>query len=451
MNESPSEIALAFWRSTFLITALIAALAVFGLPHGFPLSSAHFWCNSVLPPVILSFSVAGLIFIIRKKPRFFLVAALTCLSAWLSLILASWVIFPMTMRLAFALPPLVFIALLAWLIRKNLTSLKFSWVLPGVIAGLAAGVFLPWSQRGLEAATRPLNKPLIQAHPQGERGADLIEINKQTSFSVAAASLTMNNGLASLSVDPLLVFHSCSPDRSWTLLARPRDRVSPPIHLHAVERKNAAFTAFYSQAGVVNRSLSLEPQGQSVNLEALAHLERPVYSHLNTFCEMDFSARGKLSLSFSPCPENRIEIVASDYPVGRPARFAYVDKNGRFRVVEASSAEKGPFTSLAEGEIKPNEPFTLCFYVDDKKLFSVEMNDWLSQASIGLSPTAGWGVPENAIEFQLDQQRAYVFSTLAGTSVGRGFQSVGHQAGGYRNRLKVTSFPMITGSTASER
>jgi hypothetical protein len=47
----------------------------------------------------------------------------------------------------------------------------------------------------------------------------------------------------------------------------------------------------------------------------------------------------------------------------------------------------------------------------------------------------------NAIEFSRDNDRetspASVFVTLAGTSVGRGWDSVGHTAGTYRNRTTI--------------
>ena len=69
------------------------------------------------------------------------------------------------------------------------------------------------------------------------------------------------------------------------------------------------------------------------------------------------------------------------------------------------------------------------------------MHDWARKASAQLSPAAGWGVPENAIEFSLGHRggrgEGFVFITLAGTSVGRGFDSVGHAPGVYRNAMTI--------------
>ena len=53
--------------------------------------------------------------------------------------------------------------------------------------------------------------------------------------------------------------------------------------------------------------------------------------------------------------------------------------------------------------------------------------------------TAGWGVSVNAIEFSRSGdapgEPASIFVTLAGTSVGRGWDCVGHAAGQYQNRM----------------
>jgi hypothetical protein len=111
-----------------------------------------------------------------------------------------------------------------------------------------------------------------------------------------------------------------------------------------------------------------------------------------------------------------------------------------FRVVEAKSAEKGPFTILTEGELPEDRPLELTLYDGDHPIYRLAFQDWAKQCSKQLSPTAGWGLPENAIEFSLvgeNQTQATFYITLASTSVGRGFDSVGHREGIYRNRLKI--------------
>ena len=69
------------------------------------------------------------------------------------------------------------------------------------------------------------------------------------------------------------------------------------------------------------------------------------------------------------------------------------------------------------------------------------MADWAAQADTTISPTAGWGVPVNAIEFSLvddpASSPASIFVTLAATSVGRGWDCVAHNPGTYRNRIRI--------------
>jgi hypothetical protein len=82
----------------------------------------------------------------------------------------------------------------------------------------------------------------------------------------------------------------------------------------------------------------------------------------------------------------------------------------------------------------------MTLYDDEEPIARLTLRDFAAQCSTAISPTAGWRVPVNAIEFsrdtELSNSAASFFVTLAGTSVGRGFDSVGHAAGTYRNRLR---------------
>jgi hypothetical protein len=148
---------------------------------------------------------------------------------------------------------------------------------------------------------------------------------------------------------------------------------------------------------------------------------------------------------FSPCPDKPIDVLPTDYPAGRPARFAYLDAAGIFHVVEASSGEKGPFHELASGKLPRDQALEITFLDTNRSIGSVVLADWSAQVSTDLSPTAGWGVPQNSIEFWLGgdnpRSNASLSISLACTSVGRGFDSVGHAAGVYRNRMTVRLLP----------
>jgi hypothetical protein len=161
---------------------------------------------------------------------------------------------------------------------------------------------------------------------------------------------------------------------------------------------------------------------------------------LNSFCDVEVRGHRQLSLEFSPCAGIPIEVRRFDYPIGRPARFAYRDRHGEFRVVEADSGEKGPYRTLASGPLGIDEPLAITLIDRGRAACRITLGDWARQADTSLSPTAGWSVPVNAIEFNLSGEEpespASIFVTLAGTSVGRGWDCVGHAGGTYRNRLR---------------
>ena len=307
-----------------------------------------------------------------------------------------------------------------------------------LIASLILSSFLAfitiYAQRGLDSQTSPLNlsKSSIESPTESQ-------IQLPYHYEENSATLFLQQKAAQLEIKPMLRFISTSPDRSWTIFAPPELAKPHPIQLDSKQLMGTKKSYSYKQNGRINRYLSIHPQENHLIAESLTVLSKDTYSHLNTFCDINFTAEGPLFISFSPCPKELIEITPADYPVGRPARFAYLDKDSSFHIVEATSAEKGPFKTLAQGQLNPTEPFTIYLHNKTQMIFSIEINDWALQASTQISPTAGWGVPENAIEFHLSEKTAYLFTSLASTSVGRGFHSVGHKAGTYWNRLKIKS------------
>ncbi len=116
--------------------------------------------------------------------------------------------------------------------------------------------------------------------------------------------------------------------------------------------------------------------------------------------------------------------------------MAFLAEDG-FHVVEPATGNKGPFTKLASGPLTRGELVSLTFVVEGSPLFRLELKDWSSEASLDLSPTAGWGLPMNAIALWPKRDGCYVRITLAATSVGRGWDSVGHREGTYRGRMLV--------------
>jgi hypothetical protein len=347
-------------------------------------------------------------------------------------------------------------------------------VVCGGIVAVAAGGFIPWSQRGPEADTAPINEPLPEFDPDPSVASStrntaeapgvrpdgqpvlltrpVMQIGEAITLITADGSVRLDAGL-SIELQPLLTFQSRSPDRCWTVLAPRGRRIEPRRRLVGV--RAAEHEAQIRYAGAADYLLrvqspqklpgsgneSSQSEYEVASIDVWTRLPQPVYSHLNTFSELTVRGHKRLMLSFSPCPDRPVEVQPFDYPAGRPARFSYLDAGGTFRVVEASSGEKGPFKELVAGRLSRTDSLSITLYDGAAARCRITFLDWAAQASTSLSPTAGWRVPMNAIEFSRfgnePHSPAGIWVTLAGTSVGRGWDSVGHAAGTYRNRIRI--------------
>ena len=427
--------------------ALLAAAWWWLMPGGFGVASARFWVNGPVPVVVgLACVISGGL-LVARRPVPAATVAVGLGAFWIAAALVGRAIYPVSLAGRFAVPLLIGVAgvglgvaLLAarrpeaaGAARRPAAGRGFT---PAALAtfgaallGAALGAWAPWTQRADAAATRPADVLAGEATEIGElpRG-----------FTRGGTLTTQANQYAA-QLDPLLTFISRSPDRCWTVLAPREHRIGS--RRRRVDGRLAWRDVYPPDDAplVVDHAVTSAGVWPDFDLDLRADVPRPVFSHLNSYAQIILSGHEDLSVTFSPCPDRRVAIVSSDYPVGRPARFAALLPGGRFVVLEATSAEKGPFAVLAEGRLARGEPVTMTFHDGDTPVAALTLADFAAHAGTRPSPTAGWGVPQNAIRFNLEGNRpdspAAVYITLAGTGVGRGYDSVGHAAGIYRNRL----------------
>jgi hypothetical protein len=304
------------------------------------------------------------------------------------------------------------------------------------------GAMMMWAERGRDPDTRPmaatmpaLPEPLVA--PAERRS---IVLGPEIRVDPGDPVVTLNRGRVTLAVQPLLTFVSRSPDRCWTLFASRAQRDGPRRQLVHLER-TADGGARMVHRDDTTSWMEVGMRDGVLEIDSWTHLSSAIFSHLNTSTELTISGHRKLSVSFSPCAAARIDFKPFSIQGSAPSRAAYLDRDGTFHVVQARTAEKGPFTMLAEGRMNRGDPLTMTFYDQDRAVYELTLRDWAAQAGVQLSPTAGYGLPVNAIEFSLDGDNdrapAGIWITLAATSVGRGWDSVGHAAGTYRNRVMV--------------
>jgi hypothetical protein len=433
------------WQAIWPGHAAGAALAWWLLPGGFPCEHPRFWTNRVLPWILVAAAGVGLMGVWRRNGLARQSAAVFIVAVWTSALATGAIIYPVS-ALRFG-PPVSVITALFWTACLISCRRHWSWrrpVLAALAIGILIGSFLPLAERAPTSDTTPLNDSVTWPWPElccfAQPVTSLIRVGHSASFTTHNAEAEVHFGRMTVSVRPLLEFESVSPDRCWTIFT-PRS-YGLSSRLRFVGTRSGMQGWYWYQASFVEHLLHVEPTatGAGILLEAFSRLEQPVYSHLNSFCELTISGHRRITLSFSPCREVRIEALPTDYPVGRPARFAFVDAGGMFHLVEAQSAEKGPFRILGRGHLG-DAPLRITIYDEERAVCRLRIDDWARQAGRQLSPTAGWGVPVNTLEFsRLDDNRTapvWLWMSLSSTSVGRGWDCVGHTAGTYRNRLKI--------------
>jgi hypothetical protein len=366
-------------------------------------------------------------------------------ATWLAIAISARMTFPISLRVRFWIPLLFFACVLVAAFAPALRNARWPKFVTAaaVLIGLALGAWLPRTQRADEASTQPLNIA-TGTTPTSLPSFEVQPLTRSLQgFDVTPSSgiVTLRRGRYTLAIQPMLDFRSRSPDRFWTIFAPAADRTGPTRLLDGFIDRGSGVSMTYRDDDRTFLTVDQAGDGWGAIIEATSTIPRPIYTHLNTFCEFQFAGHSKLSVTFSPCPQTPIEVMYQDYPVGDPARFAYLDSDGTFRIVQASSGEKGPYTTLAEGKMSRDDSLVMILSNKSDQIARIELLDWARQASTAASPTAGWRVPVNAIEFSRDTEHensvASFFVTLAGTSVGRGWDSVGHAAGTYRSRVRA--------------
>lgn len=418
----------------FAMHAIGAAAWFWLMPGGWPASAPQFWVDQVWPLAMIAASLAGIGALATNRDRIVLAIAAAFVAQSAGVAAAALVVFPdsgawLAVR---ALPAAL--VMLAMLVPWRTSARR--WHLAPAVVGLAIGAAVTRAERAPVPATRALDVAPPALPTDAVRASGIVELQPDVWFAPAGAAVRIAAPPIELDVAPLLSFTSRSPDGGWVMFADARDRRAPPRSFDRIAHHDDEAIASYTDSIV-----QVAAHDATVDITGFTRLDAPTYSHLNTFARLAIAGHQRLSLAFSPAPDARIEVTHADYPTGKPATFACLGADGVFRVLRASSGEKGPFTELAAGPLAQGASLSFVIYDQGQAIARVTLDDWSAQLATQPSPTAGWGVPVNAIEFGLaatdPRSPAAIFVTLAATSVGRGFDSVGHAAGTYRNRIRV--------------
>ena len=401
--------------------AVGAAFVCWLVPRGFPPAHPRFWTNDVAPLLLLAISLAALVILLRERPRWAGVTLCWLAGAWLGAAVVARMLFPISLAAAWLLGVAAAIGLAAsalWLPQRDRLLRADEAV--GAVVGIALGAFFALGLDPGPPGTAPLD-----SDASTEIVGDPVTLVTQTNNE----TVRVDAGAYGIAYQPLLTFDRISPDRFWSLLA-PASRARTRVQDAAGVRRFDDGAAF---------GVSSESGAARLDVSASTPVRVDAYSHLNAYCVLTIDGCREPSLSFSAAGARQFDILPAGYPSGAPARFACRMADGSFRVVEGASGEKGPYRELGKGSLPTGESLTVQFFDNGDWVASLTLDDWSAQASTDLSPTSGWGIPQNAIEFQRADPggTVNVWISLASTSVGRGWDTVGHAAGVYRNRSRI--------------
>lgn len=433
-----------------LVGHLLVCVAILLLmPGGWPLVSVQTLGYRLLPGVVGAVVVAVLAWPRARSSDGLVLAFFT--AAWATLGLGSLILFDVSgRRIAAGAFACCCVLVLALLTRRKESAQRWPRLVVVMLLGVPAAIPPLSLLASPPSSTRPLNISL-ESDPLGDPQRRNIRIDDHLALDTSGATLTLLAGRHVAYIEPLLSFNQRSPDGCWTIFAPRVARRAMLRELRSTRQPSeTSIDAEYLDTGELRRGeygeeriehqLRIAKSGPAAyEVLATSSLSERIFSHLNTFTQITVAGHRKLAIRFSPVPEVLVELKHHGYPVGEPSRFAYVNRDQIFHVVEASNAEKGPFRELGAGRLQG--PLTMTLVDGEEAFMEVQMDDWATQASVELSPTAGWGVPQNAIQFSLldrdPRSPATIFISLASTSVGRGWNSVAHSAGVYRNRMSV--------------
>jgi hypothetical protein len=427
------------WLALLALHIGIAAVWWWLMPHGFPSSTREYWLNEVAPLAVIALLATALLLRGKASEALLPPVLAAIIVFWMACGIASRITFTASCESLWKLPFIGGAVLAALWVQKFRHHLRPLWLVPLFVlpAALAGWDFPDW-QRAPDPTTSPAGAALPDL-PTATIDHHLIKLSKSVQVRVDDARVVLRRDPLLLNVQPLLTFVDRSPDRSWTALAPAEENFATRRTLAAKLHDSNGWRLVYKDEDA--SVLDVTARDNGVQLEARSRLARPVFAHVNSFTQLTIQGHHKLSLVFSPLPRRRIEVPSPT----APERFAYVDAAGTFHVAQASQQQRGPFTEIAAAPLSRSEPLTLTLYDGDVAAFTVTLSDWAAQAATTLSPTAGWGVPVNAIELvrggDAESAPVLITFTLADTSIGRGTQTVGHAAGVYRNRLSVTIAP----------
>lgn len=389
-----------------LLALLVGACLLWSLamPGGFAVASAPWWLGRGLPLAVASLCAIALFSPALREPLLLGLFALPAAFGGTLLL-----VFPATglnagggpLVLAVATAALVFAT-----IRPGRSHLHLAlpagllWAVLGIGGGLA--------MRAPPPSTTPAPLALLEQRPLApleEAGAEQL------------ATLEIEH--LRFTVDARLHLDETSPDGNWSLFSLD----------HTVQLS-------------CHREDTRAPE-HTLELDVRCVLPSPAWAHLGHSAVIAIHGGRDLHLSLAEPGAPLTPIAPLDLVGGMPAAAVYLGPYERVHLVRGAANDKGPWTHLASAPMEDGD-LRLWIHEGTRRIAEIELPAFAAQASTAPSPTAGWGLPQNAIEFRGASEpdgAAQLWVSPAATSLGRGFQTVGYRRGTYRSAVRIRPMP----------
>ena len=216
------------------------------------------------------------------------------------------------------------------------------------LCAAVAGAALVVVQRPPPAHTHPRGAAIgvceFPIESTASRFSGAIRLDLRATVYPADGTITVRLGSLSLTIQPLLTFEAGSKDGYWSILAPSGDRAGPEPRLRRSVRDDEQSCAlafdFLGHGPAALRARADAGTG-AITIDATTCLEKLVYSHLNSYCDIEVRGQRRLALEFSPCPGVPVEVRRYDYPVGRPRVSPLWTKTEPFESSRRPRAKKG--------------------------------------------------------------------------------------------------------------
>jgi hypothetical protein len=370
--DSAQKLTARIWRLFWLVVLVAHIFLAVGWwwlePGGFGLGHPRFWSNAVAAPLGLAVTLVALAAMHVGRVRMLRWLLPIWAAGWAAAAVAGRILFPITLCWLWLIPLGGAVAMAVAAVPPWRAAGGRGWIgaVGSALCAAVAGAALVVAQRPPPANTHPRGAAVgaseFPIESTASRLAGAIRLDPRATVYPADGTITVRLDSLSLTIQPLMTFEGGSKDGCWSILAPAGERAGPEPRLRRSahdDEQSCALDFDFLGLGPAELRARADAETGAITIDATTCLEKVVYSHLNSYCDIEVRGHRRLSLEFSPCPGVPVEVRRYDYPVGRPARFAFVDQDRTFRVVEASTGEKGPFRTLARGPLAADQSLTI--------------------------------------------------------------------------------------------